>query len=115
MNHLNQLPIKAKPDSPPYVTIIKLIAKPNWEDPDAAHTRMKRRLFRSIDRQTKYFKYMGAINIDPINPANQSQFDHGGRLSGFGATEYWNFISQIINKVDRGLISSNVKATQKHA
>ena len=46
---------------------------------------------------------MGAINIDPINPTSQPQFDHGGRLSGFRATEYWNFISQIINQVVRGL------------
>ena len=43
LTRINQLPIRAKLDSPPpqLVTVIKPIAKPNWADPDANYIRKR--------------------------------------------------------------------------
>ena len=43
---------------------------------------------------------MGTINVDPIRPSNVQQFDHKGSLSGFGAVEYWRYISDLVEEVD---------------
>ena len=54
-----------------------------------------------LERETKYYKFVGTQNIDAKHPRDEQYFNRDGSLTGTGYYQMWNYISDLTKLKDK--------------